>query len=178
MSSKKEWMGSLVLISISLITGCASLSGESHNPNACQVWSDDLADQTEKVSIENDAAFHGAGCITGRFGCKWKEAKYDGDNIVVDGELASRNGKVATYKDGVFHQVFEGLLVKAMASSVLDQEKFEFQKGRVIQTVKLSSLGKSIARTDTKVVTYLHSPQCTDREVALGVGYFLSGRKQ
>lgn len=174
-------MGSLVLkstvVSIALITGCASLTGHTDNPDACKVWTEDLGGQSEKISIENDAAFYGAGCITGRFGCKWKEAKYEGNDIVVDGELASRNGKVANYENGVFKQVIEGLLVKAMASSMQDQEKFEFKKDRVVHTVKLSSLGKSIARTDTKVVTYFHSPQCTDREVALGVGYFLSGRK-
>jgi hypothetical protein len=158
------------------LSGCASLTNQSSNPNACQVWTDDPA-QTVKVAVENDAAFYGAGCITGRFGCKWKEVKFDGDYIVADGELASRHGKVASYKDGVFTQVLDGVIVKAMGSTMINQEKFEFQKDRVVYTVKYTGLAKSIARKDVGVINYFHSPQCTPREVALGVGFFLSGRK-
>lgn len=176
MKSQKTKHSLLTLASIVFLIGCTSLSGTSQNPNACQVWTDDLS-QTDKVTVENDAAFFGLGCITGRYGCKWKEAKFEGDDIVVDGALASRTGKIATYKDGVLKQNFEGLTTKIVAGAAIDKASFEFKKDRVVYIVHYAGVAKSIARKNSHVINYFHSSQCSQKEAALGVGFFLAGRK-
>jgi hypothetical protein len=165
----------LLIFFLTILSACSSKPSK----NACTVKTTEGANPGE-ATVENNAAFVGAGCITGRFGCKWKEAKFEGDDIVIEGELASRTGKVASFKNGVLtylppNDVFG--LAKAAKKSLTPSERFEFQKDRVVMTTEYTGLAKKISGQERGVVNYLISGACTQRDVALGVGLILAGRR-
>lgn len=163
----------LLLFLLSLpITHCAT---PPSNPNACHVWSDETL-TPGSVLVEGDAAFYGAGCITGRFGCKWKEAKFDGDDIVVEGELAGRTGKILNFKDGKLTWVVHNAFEKAVGGAFSNGESFEFKSDRIILTTKLTGIGKALNRGNEIRETNILFERCTQREAAIGAAFILSGR--
>jgi hypothetical protein len=157
-----------------LLSSCASAP---KNPKACKVWSDET-NFPDSVYVENEAAFFGAGCITGRYGCKWKEATFEGNDIVVNGELSGVTGKVLTYKDGKLTTATQSNLLSKVIGKALSQgTEYQFQPDRVVITSKLTSITKAINRgNDTKTVNVMHS-NCAEREAALGTAFILAGRR-
>lgn len=152
--------------------------GENNDPNACRVWTEE-GHSPDNVIVENEVAFFGAGCITGRIGCKWKEAKFEGNDIVVEGELSGRIGKVATLKDGQFiHLPHTGILASSVQKTFQKGETLEWKKDRVVLTTHHAAVAKKISGQDQSVINFMFSPICSKRDVAVGVGYLLAGRNQ
>ncbi len=168
----------LALLAVSTIFVVSACATKSSDPNACVVATEEGNDP-DKVEVQGETAFFGAGCITGRFGCKWKEAVFQGEDIVVDGELSDRKGKVASFKNDVFtYHMNESLLAKAIAGSLQEDSKFEWMKDRVVMTTPLKGLAKKLKGSDTSVVNFTFAPTCTKRQTALGIGFLLAGRKR
>lgn len=164
----------LVSVAVASVSSCATAPKD---PNACKVSTTDGASAGE-VYIENEAAFYGAGCITGRFGCEWKEATWKGNDIVVEGGLAGMTGTIATYANDQFtYTPPGGFIVRTVKDTLSDGEGFTWEKDKVVMRQKLKGIAAKIARRDEAVINYHFTPTCSKRDVALGMGFLLAGRK-
>lgn len=141
-----------------LATACAS---GAKNPNACTVRVLE-GKYTGETTVEDEVAFVGAGCFTGKFGCKWKETRFDGDWIEIDGALSSVKGRAASFKDGKLvlkPDSVIGSAVTALAEAIAGDIRVDWGKDQTVQ----------IFQGKTPVTKYQHSSTCSKREVALGV---------
>lgn len=144
----------LAALSLCVLASCSSAS---KNPNACvvQTLSGSISGET---SVEDGAAFVGAGCITGRFGCKWKETKFDGDWITIEGKLSSLQGRVASFVNDEIILKPEKSLAAAITSLAGNR-----------QAVWTDNHTLTIRKGSDEIAKYQYSPACTKKEAALGV---------
>lgn len=135
-----------------LLQGCAT---GKKSENSCVV-----SEGSNEAEVSEGRGFVGAGCITGKFGCKWKESRFEGEEIHMDGELAPFHGKVGTFGGEKLVLQADNLLGKAISKAASTPS---VNWGKESVTLTQNVLGAK------KTTDFKFSPACGKREVALGV---------